>query len=144
MPTMTMAEAQAQLAQAANRLAAGAGGGSAVAAGGVPREQAIRRLAEIIRAADDYTALFQDLPETERRDLAPWLTVTKALRRAAYLLLRDLVPEQRWFWTEEWQGGERDADADQAANRTTRHADDASFLDALYRKRPGVADACGT
>ncbi len=141
MPTMTMPEAQAQLAQAANRLAEGAGNVSSVAADRAPREQAIRQLAEIIRAADCFTALLQDAPETERRELEKWLTVTKALRRTAYLLLSNLVPEQRWFWTEEWQTGERDADADQAASRTTTHADDASFLDALYLRRPRVAHA---
>ncbi|WP_435589786.1 hypothetical protein [Micromonospora aurantiaca (nom. illeg.)] len=33
-------------------------------------------------------------------------------------LLRD--PDQAWFWTPEWQAGEREADADLAAGRVRR------------------------
>jgi hypothetical protein len=38
---------------------------------------------------------------------------------------------QDWFWSEEWQGREREADADIAAGRFTVHADADSFIDAL-------------
>lgn len=38
---------------------------------------------------------------------------------------------QRWFWTDEWQRREREADADVAAGRVTRFADAESFIDAL-------------
>ncbi|WP_200307906.1 AbrB/MazE/SpoVT family DNA-binding domain-containing protein [Streptomyces adelaidensis] len=31
--------------------------------------------------------------------------------------------DQRWFWTEAWQEGEREASADIAAGRTTSHED---------------------
>jgi hypothetical protein len=37
-------------------------------------------------------------------------------------------PEQAWFWTDEWQDGERRASEDIAAGRITRHEDaDAMF-----------------
>lgn len=38
---------------------------------------------------------------------------------------------QSWFWTKEWQEREREADADIAADRVTRHEDADSFLDSL-------------
>jgi hypothetical protein len=37
-------------------------------------------------------------------------------------------PQQAWFWTEDWQAGEREADADIAAGRTTRHESTDEFL----------------
>jgi AbrB family looped-hinge helix DNA binding protein len=38
---------------------------------------------------------------------------------------------QAWFWTEEWQAGERDADADRAAGRSERFDSGEEFLTAL-------------
>jgi AbrB family looped-hinge helix DNA binding protein len=35
---------------------------------------------------------------------------------------------QAWFWTPEWQEGERQADADIAAGRVTRFESDEEFL----------------
>jgi hypothetical protein len=42
-----------------------------------------------------------------------------------------LNPDQAWFWTEEWQAKEREADADEAACRMTFHATTGAFLTAL-------------
>lgn len=39
--------------------------------------------------------------------------------------------EQAWFWTDEWQAGEREASADIAAGRTTRSASARDFLGSL-------------
>ncbi len=50
---------------------------------------------------------------------------TAQLTRAA----RD--PDQAWFWTPEWQAGERAADADIAAGKSTRYESDEEFLTAL-------------
>jgi hypothetical protein len=38
---------------------------------------------------------------------------------------------QAWFWTEEWQAGEREADADRAAGRSERFDSGEEFLAAL-------------
>lgn len=38
---------------------------------------------------------------------------------------------QAWFWTREWQAGEREADADIRAGRVTRHTSDEDFLASL-------------
>ncbi len=37
-------------------------------------------------------------------------------------------PDQWWYWTEEWQKGEREADADLAAGRGTVYLSDEAFL----------------
>jgi AbrB family looped-hinge helix DNA binding protein len=40
-----------------------------------------------------------------------------------------LIPrDQQWFWTEQWQSGEREASADYAAGRTRRYDDGEQFL----------------
>ncbi|MFV0259470.1 MAG: Panacea domain-containing protein [Acidimicrobiales bacterium] len=39
--------------------------------------------------------------------------------------------DQGWFWDKDWQAGEREADADIRAGRTTRYDDAESFLDSL-------------
>lgn len=49
---------------------------------------------------------------------------------------------QAWFWTPEWQAGEREADADLAAGRFDRYESDEEFLAALRaRMKPRDADA---
>lgn len=49
---------------------------------------------------------------------------------------------QAWFWTPEWQAGEREADADIAAGRVERFESDEEFLEALRsRMNPRDADA---
>jgi hypothetical protein len=49
-------------------------------------------------------------------------------------------PEQAWFWTREWQAGEREADDDLKAGRVTRVESDEAFL-ALLDKRTKSLDA---
>ena len=49
-------------------------------------------------------------------------------------------PSQWWFWTPEWQAGEREADADYAAGRSTVHETGEEFLAALRRERSDSAD----
>ncbi len=40
-------------------------------------------------------------------------------------------PEQAWFWTQEWQAKEREADGDLADGRVTSYENDDLFLAAL-------------
>ncbi len=44
---------------------------------------------------------------------------------------KDAPPDQWWFWTDEWQAGEREADADIAAGRTTFYASTEDFIASL-------------
>lgn len=39
--------------------------------------------------------------------------------------------DQAWFWTEEWQAGEREVDANYAASNFTRHDSGEEFVAAL-------------
>lgn len=40
-------------------------------------------------------------------------------------------PDQAWFWTEEWQAGEREADAQIANDEGTFYASSEEFLESL-------------
>lgn len=42
-------------------------------------------------------------------------------------------PDQAWYWTEQWQRGEAEADADLGAGRGTVHRTESDFLAALDR-----------
>jgi AbrB family looped-hinge helix DNA binding protein len=77
------------------------------------------------------------------------VTIPQEIRQAAHLdegdqvaveivadgiLLRPLKlidPSQAWFWSPEWQAGEREASADIAAGRTRHFATTEEFLAAL-------------
>lgn len=77
------------------------------------------------------------------------LTLPDDIRRAAHLeagdlLEAELTPEgillrpqklinatQAWFWSPEWQAGERDADADRAAGNVEEFASGEELVEAL-------------
>lgn len=65
----------------------------------------------------------------------------------AAILLREVTdgridPEQAWFWTQEWQERELEADEDLAAGRVTRFESDQDFLAELdERTKPLDTDA---
>jgi antitoxin PrlF len=79
------------------------------------------------------------------------LTLPEEIRRAARLEEGDLLdaeitvdgillrPQkvidatQAWYWTPEWQAGEREADADLAAGRGETFESGEAFLDALRK-----------
>jgi hypothetical protein len=78
------------------------------------------------------------------------LTPEEFLRRfieawAALLTDESHDPDQAWFWTPEWQAGERAADADLAAGRSSRYDSDEAFAKALEEHigepAHGLADA---
>ena len=88
------------------------------------------------------------------------ITIPASIRRAARLEEGDpveveLVPEgillrpgkvidasQAWFWTPEWQQGERQADEEYAAGLGERFESDEEFLAALRaRMKPADADS---
>ena len=80
------------------------------------------------------------------------ITLPEDVRRAAHLEEGDLLdaeitPEgillrpqklidatQAWFWTTDWQAGERDADADRAASRVNTFASGEELLGALRER----------
>lgn len=48
--------------------------------------------------------------------------------------LREMYPDQAWFWTKEWQAGEREADEDIRLGRYTEYATIEEFIASLDRK----------
>ena len=80
------------------------------------------------------------------------ITLPDDVRRAAHLEEGDLLdaeitPEgillrpqklidatQAWFWTTDWQSGERDADADRAAKRVSTFASGEDLLGSLRQR----------
>lgn len=54
-------------------------------------------------------------------NLADGTCVAFSVRADGYILVHraDRDPEQLWFWTEEWQKGEREADEDIKAGRVS-------------------------
>lgn len=79
------------------------------------------------------------------------ITIPASLRKAAHLDEGDLVelevtPEgilmrplktiaadQAWFWSQEWQKGEREASEDLKTKRTTLHKSSRAFLSSLKK-----------
>jgi AbrB family looped-hinge helix DNA binding protein len=80
------------------------------------------------------------------------ITLPEEIRKAAHLEEGDLLeaeitsegillrPQklidatQAWFWTPEWQEGEREVDADLAAGKTEFFASGEEFVEALRRR----------
>lgn len=52
-------------------------------------------------------------------------------REGGRLIVHEIDPDQAWFWTPEWQEGEREADADLAAGQGSIYYSDEEFLAAL-------------
>ena len=84
------------------------------------------------------------------------LTLPEEVRAAAHLEEGDLLdaeitsegillrPQkivdstQAWFWTSEWQAGEREAEADNAAGRVETFGSEEEFLAALRKRGKGA------
>ena len=91
----------------------------------------VEELARVLRMFDDVIARIHALPDTIASERDPLLAETREQRQWAFTLMRKINPDQAWFWTEEWQAKEREADADLAAGRVTRFESDEAFLAAL-------------
>ena len=76
---------------------------------------------QVIRGAD---ACLRAAPSLSPAP-AEWRTLAHGFRRAAFLLLQRLNPNDAWFWTEQWQAGENEIDA---ARATENHATGKSIL----------------
>lgn len=58
----------------------------------------------------------------------------EVISKGDYLILRPMLPvaaTQAWFWTAQWQEGERQADAERVALLGERYDTDEDFLDGL-------------
>jgi AbrB family looped-hinge helix DNA binding protein len=73
------------------------------------------------------------LPADARAALhvTPGSTVEVEVLADGVVLLRGPDPAQAWYWTQEWQSGEREADAELQAGRGSVYKSGAEFLASL-------------
>jgi hypothetical protein len=80
----------------------------------------------------DLHHLVDSLPEDLIRRIDNGGPVTLVVtREGGHLEVREIDPEQAWFWTPEWQEGEREAEAQLAAGEGTIYYSDEEFLQHL-------------
>jgi len=76
----------------------------------------------------DLHRLIDEPPEETVARLEKGNPVTLAVTcEEGRLVLREIDPEQAWFWTPGWQAKEREADEDLAAGHFTRYESDQEF-----------------
>ena len=76
--------------------------------------------------------LVERLPEDLARRIESGGPVTIVVTREnGRLEVREIEPAQAWFWTTEWQEGEREADSELAAGKGTIYYSDEEFLQHL-------------
>lgn len=94
----------------------------------------VHQAADLIRWADDLIERVAAGPEQAVAERDRVLALVQPIREQAFALMQRLNPEQAWFWTEEWQAGEREVDRQLASSAVTTFASDEEFdaaLDAL-------------
>ena len=94
-------------------------------------QEHVHEAAETIRWADATIGQLAAMSGAAAGERDRVLVLVRAVRAQAFGLIEHLNPDQAWFWTEEWQAKEREADADEAAGRVTRFDTDGEFLAAL-------------
>ena len=97
-------------------------------------QEYVHEAAEAIRRADDIIERFTAFVEPASGEPDKVLAMARLVRAEAFVVMKRLNSDQAWFWTEEWQAGEREAERDLAAGRVTHFASDEEFdaaLDAL-------------
>jgi hypothetical protein len=96
-----------------------------------PAEELMQRAADLIRAADDVLAWLAAGDAHDSREARLLGFLVRDLRAMAFTVMQRVNPGEAWFWTENWQAGEREVDANIAAGRTTHYTSDEEFLAAL-------------
>jgi hypothetical protein len=94
----------------------------------------VHNLATVLRGVDDIIEHVVALPESAAAERERMLATAHPIREQAFALMARLNPDQAWFWTEEWQVGEREVDREIAAGNVTTFATLEEFdaaLDAL-------------
>jgi hypothetical protein len=104
-------------------------------------QEHVHEAAEAIRWADTMIEQLAGMPEAAAVERDHVLAVVRAVRAQAFALMQQLNPDQAWFWTEEWQAGEREVDRNVAAGQLgTVHYTDEEFDAHLRSLRPDIAD----
>jgi hypothetical protein len=100
-----------------------------------PEAELVTRVATLLREVDDLLARFPRAAGSATEDDTALQAVLLQLRNAAFLIMRLVNPDQAWFWTPEWQAGEREVDANQAAGLGTFYGSTEEFIAALDAAR---------
>ena len=94
-------------------------------------QEYVHEAAEAIRRADDVIEQLAGMPDVATAERDSVLAMARSVRIEAFELMRRLNPDQIWFWTEEWQAGEREVDRQIAAGEGTVYYTDEEFEAAL-------------
>jgi hypothetical protein len=94
--------------------------------------------ATLIRAADTYAEAIAGATSDTQANYHEETVMVTALRRLGFEVMLDINPDQAWFWTEEWQAGERAVDRDIATGNLGEPETEEEFLaglDAVIARR---------
>ena len=91
----------------------------------------IQETAKILRACDSLIEIVEALPPDNPPEPADLLGSIRARRAQAFEKMNEANPDQAWFWTEEWQAGERAVDRDIAAGIPRESGTGEEFIAAL-------------
>lgn len=95
------------------------------------RSDILTAAAQTIRNCDQLLELLPAVPAEHVTEVKRLTEVTAENRKLAFSLIEQLNPDQAWFWTEEWQAGERAVDRDIAAGVPMESGTPEEFLAAL-------------
>jgi len=131
MPTLRLTEARMSVRELATLINAIPIHGDVLSGARLLSDEGIRRVARALSAADTLLATLAAEPVDDADDVDELVAFTQALRRLAFLVLAERNLDQAWFWTPEWQAGERQADEDIRQGRGDVSYSDEEFLAAL-------------
>ena len=104
-------------------------------------QEHVQEAAQAIRRADDVIEQLAGVPDVVAAERDSVLAMARSVRAEAFALMQHLNPEQAWFWTEEWQAGEREVDRNiEAGKVSTIYYSEEEFDAALRALRPDGAD----
>jgi len=92
-------------------------------------QEHVHEAAEAIRRADHVVEQLAGMSDAVERESV--LAMARSVRAEAFAMMQRLNPDQAWFWTEEWQAKEREADRQLAAGEGTVYDTDEEMLAAL-------------
>jgi hypothetical protein len=78
-------------------------------------QEHVQEAAQAIRRADDVIEQLAGMPDVAAAKRDGVLAMARSVRAAAFAVMQRLNPDQGWFWTEEWQAGERECDRELAS-----------------------------
>lgn len=99
------------------------------------RKDLLKRVGKILRDIDAVTHAARETADLTDPEINRMITEFAAMRTPMIGIVRDLAPEEEWYWSEEWQAGEREIEAEKAAGRTNTYQSDDEFAALLTANR---------